>query len=337
MFRALVISLFLISTSFAAELKILTTNFENLFDAEHDKGKLDFTYLPLKVKQSMPEAMAYCDSQTGFFREECLTLDWTQEVVDRKVNRIVQVLKGTMAPSLPDIITIEEVENLNVLTMVAKKLGPLYRAILIEGPDNRGVDTAMITNLPVVSSKLHEIKTGTNYPTRGILEVRLTSGKKKIAVFVNHWPSQSNPDEDRMNAGQLLVKIATEAQKSADLVIASGDFNTAADDAQNALETFITPLFHDVESEAVKQGVKLAAPATYSFRGEWASLDHIYIMKKKDGKVPDLSKTIIYTEQGKLIQNYEFQGKPESKPLRYDHVKGTGYSDHLPLGVTLSI
>ena len=318
-------------------LKIVSTNFENLFDAKHDEGKIDFTYLPLSVKTANPDAMAYCNSLTGFYKEECLTLDWTQARVDRKIKRIAQVLTGMWAPGLPDIIAVQEVENIGVLSKVAKAIGPDFKAVLIEGPDERGIDTAIITRLPIISSKLHNFETSSGRLTRGILEVNLRAGTKRVTVFVNHWPSQSNPDEDRMLAGQLLVKIATVAQKKSDLVIASGDFNTAADDTMNALETLINPLFFDAEDEAKKQGVKLGAAATYSFRGVWASLDHVYIMKNGRTKAPDFSKAFIYTENNKLIENYTYQGKPESRPLRYNIDTGAGYSDHLPFGLTLKL
>ncbi len=342
MLRFFMISLLLVSFAHAkgkgsSQIRLLTTNFENLFDATHDAGKEDFTYLPLEVKRAMPEAMAWCEKQTGFYREECFNLDWTQEVLERKVQRIAQVIKGSMGVAMPDVIVVQEVENLNALRMVARALGPQFRAILIEGPDERGIDTGMITRLPVVSTQLHSFQTSTGRKTRGILEVVIRAGRKSVTILSNHWPSQSNPDADRMLAGQLLLKVANAAQRKSDMVIAAGDFNTAEDDQQNALKTLVLPAFWDAEAEAVAAGVDLGAPATYSYKGVWASLDHIFIMKGNLRRAPDFSRVSIYTENGNMIENYTYQGRNESRPVRYDAETGTGYSDHLPMGMVIKL
>jgi len=342
MLRFFMISLLLVSFAQAkgkgtSQIRLLTTNFENLFDATHDAGKEDFTYLPLVVKRAMPEAMAWCEKQTGFYREECFNLDWTQDVLKKKVARIAQVLKGSMGAALPDVIVVQEVENLNVLTMVARALGPQFRAVLIEGPDERGIDTGLLTRLPVQSSRLHAFETSTGRKTRGILEVVVRAGRKSVTILSNHWPSQSNPDEDRMRAGQLLLKVATAAQGRTDMVVAAGDFNTAADDQLNALETLVLPAFWDAEAEALAEGVDLGAPATYSYKGVWASLDHIFIMKGSSRRMPDFSRVSIFTENGNMIENYTYQGRNESRPVRYNSQTGAGYSDHLPMGMVIKL
>ncbi len=343
MLRPLLLVLALASTLAHAKrpsrlpVNILTTNFENLFDSTHDRGKTDYTYLPLAVKRAWPRAMAWCESQTGFYREECLTLDWTPERVNRKVARIAEVLKGAMAPGLPDVVVVQEVENRRVLARVARALGPEYRAVLIEGPDERGIDTGVITRLRVLRQRLHPITTPSGEKTRGILEVDLAVGSKRMTVLANHWPSQSNPDVDRMAAGSKLLEVARAAERRSSLVIAAGDFNTAADDELDALESLILPAFWDVEAEAVRTGVDLGALATYSYRGVWASLDHIFIMKSRPYDAADYASAFIYTEQGRMIEEYEYRGVRETRPIRYNMMEGTGYSDHLPMGLTLRL
>jgi endonuclease/exonuclease/phosphatase family metal-dependent hydrolase len=319
--------------------KIITTNFENLFDAEHDEGKNDFTYLPLLVKQTMPEAMAWCGQQSGFYREECFNLNWDQKAVETKVQRIAEVVKKIVSPSMPDVIVVQEVENLSVLSQVAALLGPEFKAVLIEGPDERGIDTGLITRLPIKSKAIHTFTTEDGRPTRGILEVRVRYGKKIITVFGNHWPSQSNPDGNRMAAGLTLLKVAQQAQKRSDLVIAAGDFNTSDDDEFNALKTYILPAFFDAEAEARSQGIDLGALATYSYKGVWASLDHIFVLKgsRLNRNGMNFAGTRIFTDNGAMIENYVFQGRAESRPVRYNAKEGKGYSDHLPLSLSLKL
>lgn len=348
MFRLLLICLLTLGASWAKSpigggnksinLKVVTTNFENHFDHLHDAGKEDFTYLPLVVKRTLPEALAWCENQTGYYRESCFNLDWTEEVFERKSQRIAEVMNGVFFPSQPDVIVVQEVENMNALESVARKLGPKYRAVLIEGPDERGIDTGVITRLNVLSSQLHSFNTVSGRPTRGILEVVVQAGNYKVTVLANHWPSQNNPDGNRMNAGEKLLQAAKAAQKRSDLVIAAGDFNTSSDDELNALETYVYPNFLDAESSARRLGVKFEAQASYSHRGVWASLDHIFLMKgSRLTRKVDFSQVSLYTEQGKLIENYVFQGRNESRPVRYDHETGEGYSDHLPLAMTIKL
>lgn len=318
--------------------KIVTSNFENLFDAIHDKGKKDYTYLPLVVKEAMPEAKAFCETMGGFFRVECFTLDWTNEVVERKVSRISEIMSKVFAPQMPDVVVVQEVENMNALSMVARAMGSRYQAVLIEGPDERGIDTGFITSLPILKTKLHEFPTQSGRPTRGILEMTVRAHRKKVTIFANHWPSQANPDADRMVAGETLLKLAKAAKRSSDLVILAGDFNTARDDQQNALTTFILPDFYDAEAEARALGVPFAALASYSHRGVWHSLDHIFVMKgSRLVQQSDLTDVTIFTDNGALIENYEFRGQQESRPLRYQPTTGLGFSDHLPVALELEL
>ncbi len=341
--RFLWISLLVLSASAYAgrsrpNFKIVTSNFENLFDAIHDEGKKDFTYLPLAVKQVMPEAQAFCESMGGFFRIECFTLDWTNKAVEQKVARISEVMTRVFAPQMPDVVVVQEVENMNALSMVAKAMGSRYQAVLIEGADERGIDTGFITSLPILNTKLHAFPTQSGRPTRGILELVVRLNRKKVTIFANHWPSQANPDADRMIAGETLLKLAKAAKKRSDLVILAGDFNTALDDEQNALSTYILPHFYDAEAEARSLGVPFTALASYSHRGVWHSLDHIFVMKgSRVVKQSDFQKVSIFTDNGSLIENYEFRGNQESRPIRYQPTTGLGFSDHLPVALELDI
>ena len=43
-------------------ISVMTYNLENLFDTLHDKGKEDWTYLPLAVKKSSQVVQDYCRS-----------------------------------------------------------------------------------------------------------------------------------------------------------------------------------------------------------------------------------------------------------------------------------
>lgn len=311
-----------------ATLNLITYNVENLFDWTHDAGKKDFTYLPLAVKKLSQEVRDFCSREPQQYQDECFNLDWSESVVKQKLKQLAHVLSSAFVQGL-DVAVIQEVENLNVLTMLANELGPDYQAYLMEGPDERGIDVGVITRLPVKKIALREFSIPSGRKTRGILRVDVEKAGQRIAVLANHWPSQGNPDEDRVAAAQSLVSFAEEAHE-ANMVVAAGDFNTAEDDERNGIKENLLPVFFDAADEARAQGVNLWH-GTYNFRGVWGSLDHIFVLKTSVVREFIWRNVMIPTEG--LLETRVFNGVQELHPRRFSVQTGQGYSDHLPLSM----
>jgi len=317
--------------AFSAPLKLVTFNVENLFDWTHDAGKEDYTYLPVAVKNRSREVQAYCARQPSAFKRDCFELDWTEAVVRAKARGLATFLMGTF-PQGPDVVVTQEVENLNVLTILAAAMGPAYKAILLEGPDERGIDVGVITRLPVLHQQLRPIVLADGDHTRGILRVDVNHGNQRVSVLANHWPSQGNPDEDRMTAAQTLATFAQETAQQSNAVIAAGDFNTAPDDVLDGIQEVLLPLFWDAEAEARRMGVALF-DGTYNYKGRWQSLDHIFIMK--GGRVPAWNSVFIPFEG--MLETRMFNGQLEQHPRRYNPRTGEGLSDHLPMKMEIAL
>ena len=224
------------------------------------------------------------------------------------------------------------------------KLGYKYFS-LIEGPDIRGIDIGMISKYPIIKQKYHniDITSYSSRPTRGILEVVYKIGNKKLTVFGNHWPSQRNKDETRLIASQLLNKIALKS--NSDIVVATGDFNTKDDDSPNGLKLNIHPIFTDVELYT-RSRVKVLAPGTHFYRGDWSSLDKIFILKSSLSlkKVTILHndfeiiyKNFMLTSKNWFNQNTRTTEVNKDIPFRFNPLTGRGYSDHLPIVAKFSI
>lgn len=329
-------------------LTLMSYNVENLFDTKHDKGKNDWTWLPLRVKNASAEIQEYCASvRSNHYRRECFELDWNSNILSKKMNNLAKVIRKANAKQSVDVLVFQEVENINVLNIFIeknlKKMGYKYVSLL-EGPDRRGIDIGVVSKFPIVDQKLHKIDI-TEYserPTRGILETTLNVNGKTITIYGNHWPSQGNPDGARLNASEVLKNLAV--KNNSDLIIATGDFNTLHDDKPHGININITPDFTDVEKVARKRGVKVTAKGTHWYRGEWSSLDKIFVFKKKMDKVEIDYKSF-------QILNYKFMLKDlewtdfdsgmtytdKDIPARFNKKTGEGYSDHLPLLVTFKI
>jgi endonuclease/exonuclease/phosphatase family metal-dependent hydrolase len=312
----------------AASLKVMQYNIENLFDTVHDEGKEDWTYLPLPTKNTIPAFNEKCAAlNTEFYRNECLNLDWNNGIVAKKIQNLARAIKSYDSSGQgPDVLVLEEIENKNVLNqLVTQGLAGLgYKTqILIEGEDKRGVDVAIISKYPYKSANRYPvILDGQTLKTRGILEVILNVNGKDIAVFANHWPSQANPTAQRLASAKLLASLV---QKStAEMAIALGDFNTVAGEASTVFAPIASMI--DAEIEARKVNSQLH-PGTHYFRGNWSSLDRIFI--KISGKVsPDYNTFQI------MNRDFLLYGK---KPNRFNTTTGDGYSDHLPIGMIFNL
>lgn len=68
----------------------------------------------------------------------------TPEAFERRLRKIALAIRDTLR--LPDLIAVQEVENLPTLQALAARLGPSYRAFLEEGNDPGGIDVGFLVN-----------------------------------------------------------------------------------------------------------------------------------------------------------------------------------------------
>jgi hypothetical protein len=105
----LVISLFATPLDvIAAPVSIMTFNVENLFDTTHDAGKNDETYLPASQKTGSAHVEKCTRISVRRWREQCLYWDWSEAVVDRKLDAVAKAIKQVNDGHGPDIIALQE-------------------------------------------------------------------------------------------------------------------------------------------------------------------------------------------------------------------------------------
>lgn len=368
----IIFSLVYLNVGFSAgeRVSLMTYNLENLFDTIHDKGKEDWTYLPLSYKRSHPEVIQYCKSlKNKYYRKTCLKLDWSQETFRKKVEQLSKVIRSFDNGKGPDILVVQEVENLNALTQL-KNIGlagmGYQTVVVLEGPDKRGIDVGLISRFPLAEPpKIHivdlsEVDPSEGYfskKTRGILEVTLQIGESKVTVFGNHWSSQGNIDQARMVAAKTLYK-AVLSQKNHP-VIATGDFNTLPDDSPHGINEYLLDdaravSFLDSEKERVGEGQWPHLPAgSHWYRGHWNSLDRIFVLKSavdrreqcqiKNCLEVDWSSFDFYRPEF-ILRTLTIYNPDEREEVTYDNVPwrfdpktGEGYSDHAPVVVKFQL
>lgn len=343
----------------AKSVQIMSYNVENLFDAKHDDGKNDWSFLP---KDAPGKKEACAKEKSKYRRSECYDADWTDEKVEIKISQIVDVITKERSGT-PDFLALVEVENSDVVGRVGKKLG--YENLeMTTSPDFRGVDVALLykTNEDIKKISRAEHLVPVDYPSRNILEVEFTIGGKPLTIFVNHWPSLANPDSWRIKAAEVLANRTKEilAKNPAMSIIAVGDFNTIDENNPHPFKTvlFKDNLFSDLAEsfaadKSISDDVKKKMPAgTYYYppKDQWNMLDHIfYTSALKDGKdlELDVASFEIYLPQFALKEVKKGLGSEDEKdikvfmaPKRFEPGEKTkekmGFSDHFAVVVKLN-
>jgi endonuclease/exonuclease/phosphatase family metal-dependent hydrolase len=324
------------SESDPQRVSIMAFNVENLFDTQDDPGKNDATYLPASVK-SDPAHIAACERiEVDRWREDCLFLDWSEDALRFKLEQLAATILAYNDGIGPDIVALQEVENFGVLDRLRREhLGAArYREpVLIEGLDDRGIDVAFLSRLPVVGEPVLHPLDMSAFPdragdTRGILEAsfELPDGSL-LTGFSVHFPAPFHPTEMRRVAYEHLNRIRAELPPDRP-VFAAGDFNTPMREMENTsiMDDVVRPFWivaHEVGCEGCRG-------TNYWRRGEsWSFLDMILYSPS------EASRWVVDVDSIDVVSGYADQLHEDGTPKRFDLEDREGVSDHLPIVMSL--
>jgi endonuclease/exonuclease/phosphatase family metal-dependent hydrolase len=319
-------------------LTVMSYNVENLFDTEADPGKEDFTFRPRQVKSTKEhEAACKKSSRQESRQRECMELDWSEAHLDEKLKRLAQVILSVNGGKGPDLLLLAEVENIKILERLNKQyLAPAayQAAVLIEGQDERGIDTAMLSRLPLEGkAQLEEIpfvqsrKKDKDLKTRGLLRARfkLPDGGF-LTAFSVHFPAGYHPTLQRQEALETLTESARSAAKTGDLVVAGGDFNINSKEDSRLYRTIAAKDWWISHIDACRTCL-----GTSYFHRErsWSFLDAIMVWNGGSGGWKPNSEKV------RVVQDLEVQKNSYGDPEGFDTKKPRGVSDHFPIQVEL--
>ncbi len=319
-------------------------NLENLFDTIHDEGHNDYEYLP--------------DGRNR----------WTGLKYTHKLRNMARVLAEMGTDRLPGglaVIGVSEVENAKCLTDLCNQ-EPLkarnMQFVHIEGPDQRGVDCALLYNpqlfqvrdaklVPYIYVKPEDSRRA----TRGFLTVSGTMAGEHVTVIVNHLPSRAASSFYREEGGRQLFELKQQLMKEDPDVklIIMGDMNDDPQDKSMAEALGARRKIKKVEDDGLWNpwwDVLVSGTGTLQYDGGWNLFDQIILSRSlldpkhmKDGKdvvAGDIDcSTLKYYRHQIFRRDYLFQreGRYKGNTLR-THAGGSwldGYSDHLPTIVYL--
>jgi endonuclease/exonuclease/phosphatase family metal-dependent hydrolase len=323
------------------EISVMEFNVENLFDGVHDTGTEDYPFLPLSEK-SKPEIQKFCgEIKSSFYKQECFEKNWNEDIIKFKLSQVAKTIQYTENGRGADIILMEEVENLKILNRLAdtelKDMGYKTR-ILIEGPDTRGIDPALLSKFPLSRKPvLHIIPYQDSNPerlkiafkSRGILEVPLElPNGKELTILVGHFPSQSNPTEWRAQAIQFLKEKMIEYENQGRAVIAGGDFNII--DSEEKIAGYFAKELSQAGAISHLVGCK-ECKGTHNHKGHWSFLDILVFGNNIERAGLDLIPDSIEV----VMAPHHI--KKNGAPLSFQDEKKGGVSDHFPLYSRLRI
>ncbi len=300
-------------------------NLENLYDVSDDTLKNDDEFLPGSVKR------------------------WNDERYDHKINNITKVINFMNHGCGPDILAMEEVENINVVKKLIYNMRDRdYIVAHRDSPDRRGIDVALLydRNIFTIDSlaALH-VELPDSNPTRDILHVVLIHkmSKEKIHIYVNHWPSRTGGEErsniNRVTAAEVLRKsLDTLAQTSHNSnVIILGDFN---DEPNNeSVEKILDAKDFECKKQSKNIFLNLAYKkflnneGSYLYKGKFDMIDQIIISSTfLDGKKSEYDCNSFEVIKPPFMVFEEGKRKGGAIPTYEGNKYIGGFSDHFPVG-----
>ena len=302
-----------------AKFDLMSYNVENLFDTIDDTNKADEDFTP-----------------TG-------KLQWNTAKYYEHLNHTVDAItnKGTNFPAIVGLIEVENGTVLNDLVNTSFLKGKGYQVVWYEGPDERGIDVALIYDskrVAIVGSRpIPVVLESVSDPnTRDILKVSVKVGSEDFHLFVNHWPSRrGGQDESEMHR----IKAASVLRKEVDQIlsvnpkaniICMGDFNdfpsnkSVHDVLQAGVSNEHSVLFNMMSDfEALKKG-------THFYKGEWSPLDQFMVSYGMFDNKCVSANSFEVVSYDFLYYTSKDGVKSPARAYVGDSYKG-GYSDHLPI------
>ena len=317
--------------------RIMEYNVENLFDTLHASGKLDTDFTP-----------------EG-------SLHWTSARYWAKLGRLARVIAAVGGATPPDLVALEEVENDSVLTHLTRRthlamLG--YDYVITRSADARGINVALLYQparfRPVSVDTFRVVPLHSRLPvTRDVLHVagELPLGDT-LDIFVCHLPSRRNGRQAEQYRNRVCRLVRQKADslcavRQKPSIVLTGDFNAMypekcfTDCLGASLPDTAVSVRHQLYllSNALqgRQGIA----GTYKYRGEWNRLDHMLV----NGRLLSPSAWeggLRCSPSDCCIADFDFLLRADTSGMGvqpFSTFLGTfyagGYSDHLPLVLTL--
>lgn len=273
---------------------------------------------------------------------------WSKTRLRTKLTQLTRVILAAGGGKVPMLVGLAEVEGDSVMNYWTTRT-PLRRTglryVVTEGPDVRGIQTALLYH-PSSFRLLHhdaftvQMPEGER-PTRQILHAagRLVTADT-LDVIVVHLPSrlggtqQTQAKRDAARTTLLHVADSIAAVRQAPHIIIMGDMNENPQQEILPGESQLVNLMYPVYQSMLRTPT---AYGSHKYQGQWSVIDQFLVHPSLLGKNRlAVSDARIFSLPFMMTDDVTHQGQ---RPLRsyYGYRYEGGYSDHLPVVLDLNI
>ncbi|MBL0686888.1 MAG: endonuclease/exonuclease/phosphatase family protein [Sulfurospirillum sp.] len=174
---------------YSSQFSVASFNVENLFDTKNSGNEYE-KYI--------------VNSKSG----------WNEKMLTIKIKNLARVIKDVDA----DIISLQEVENAEVLKRLNLALGDKKFPYMYSSSKYDGLDIVLLSKYPIKEHKTYNILKR----FRPIHKVVLDIDSLHVTIFMNHWPSYRHPVKTRMKFAEKLKSLYEKEEN----YILIGDFNS---------------------------------------------------------------------------------------------------------------
>ncbi|MHB9292434.1 hypothetical protein Holit_01531 [Hollandina sp. SP2] len=249
---------------------------------------------------------------------------WTDEKYRARLNSLAQAV-DRMAGKVPDILGLEEIENIQVLEDL--RGGPLaksgYQYLCFANNPGASLGIGLLSRFPLEETRVHSITAQGETIPRPIVEVRLQVQNQPLVLLVCHWKAKQGNKEPvsteflRRASARVVMRRLQELRKEdpAIPVLIMGDLNENHDEWYRETGTAITALLPDDPHAAELTGLTIAAEAD-STSPEQRPGDFLILSKNKPPKPAYFPATalVLYSPWENELQegSYYYQGHWET-------------------------
>ena len=294
---------------------------------------------------------------------------WNAEFFKIRIDSIAEVVRKAV-PGGPDILLLQEIENEHALRTLAEEglggMGYTWRVLVPK--KNLAANVAILSRFPLMDVRAHAVGAWKDRtPVRDVIEAAIAYEGHRLWVFDNHWKAKTGgvkgTEATRLQAAAILSRRVREIlaqDPSADILVA-GDMNESTDEYARTgrkYQTALIPISETTPRKFAGQSIFLSGNTrvvgvsgdrlvlydpwfelprarwgSYSYQGEWLTVDHILLSA---GLFDSRGFSYRWGSFGPV--RFPFLFSPEGVPKKWTGLSaGRGYSDHLPLLVTLDV
>lgn len=255
---------------------------------------------------------------------------WTSQRYLTKLDNIAKVIDQISC----DVIGLCEVENEKVIIDLVKRLKNDYTYIHITSSDRRGLDLALLYKADVfIPSNQYLIPS----PYREPMAIDGELFGKDVSIVICHMPSRLNSRSIFDRSFSVLTKWYEKSYDPNRALILMGDFNWNTTEkslhklalSREGYYKLLTQMDNPVARRCKDGG-------SYLYEGTWYLYDNILVDKRlTDGTVSTLLECGVFIKPFLLFESHK-----DRYTINGSYYKGRyngGYSDHLPIFISLDI